>query len=93
MEPDARVFPSLENVGLVFLRQEKWQEAYENTEEVNKIHKRKPWNWLIRYIAASELGKDSETSESQKKWKDLRSPKDIKVLRQYLPSSLQKYIE
>jgi tetratricopeptide (TPR) repeat protein/TolB-like protein len=84
---------ALENVGLVLLGQKKWQEAYDNAEEVNQIYNRLPWNWLIRYVAASELGKDYEATKSQQNWKHLRSPDDVKGLRHLLPKSLQKYIE
>jgi hypothetical protein len=81
--------------GLLYLLDEKWDKAFENS---NKIDKAGPWNWLIRYIAAKEANKSAaEIREAEKKWEGSTGSatvraKNLVELSYYIPKLLKKHL-
>ncbi len=88
-----RIAGSLENLGILRLRQQRWQEAFDQTTEVNKIYDRMRWNWLVRAIAADHLGLEKEVEIAHARWRELKVEGDAKALRSYLPKELHHYLE
>jgi tetratricopeptide (TPR) repeat protein len=83
----------LENVGLVKIKQEKWDEAFNNTEDVLKITDQTHWNWIIRAIAANKLGQRSIAQSAYENWRTKSVPTDRALMSFYLPRTLRVYIE
>ena len=81
---------SLENIGLVYLRQEKWQLALENANRVHDLWSESPWNCLVRRIAAQELGNELVAADAASCWTRFSTPRDRSEIQLYLPETLRE---
>lgn len=84
---------SLENVGMIYIRNEKWQEAMNWTESVNAIHAGMAWNSLLRGIAATKMGLAAEAKTALGIWNTKKKPEDMLELKRFLPPELHEFIE
>lgn len=86
---------SLENIGLAYLNNQQWNEAYRNTSFVLMVHPKKkesPWNALIRGIALTRLGRSEEAAVALEAWAIGADEGDVKALKQYLSAELHEFI-
>jgi tetratricopeptide (TPR) repeat protein len=83
---------SLENISLVYLKQEKWKTALAHTASVNALRDDLAWNWLLRAIAAHQMGDHASASSAYGKWSTLRKADDARELAEYLPKCLHVYL-
>ncbi len=83
---------AFENLGLLFIGNEDWQRALEHTKEVNDLYDKKSWNWLIRAIAAHNLGQIDLAQEAHAKWTALKGNTDLAELKKYIGQQLDAYL-
>ena len=83
---------SLENLGLVYLRQREWQLALDNAESVNELWSESPWNCLFRGIAAQELGDMTVAEDALGCWNEFATDRDRVALELYLPEFLHGHL-
>jgi tetratricopeptide (TPR) repeat protein len=72
---------SQENLGLFYLKHKKWDKAWKNSGDVTELYSDMSWNWMIRYIAAKESGRDDLARVALGKWDDLRQGKGATKVR------------
>lgn len=84
---------SLENVGMIYIRNEKWQEAMNWTESVNALHPGMVWNALFRGIAATKMGLEAEAKTALGIWNTKKKPEDIVELKRFLSPEFHEFIE
>ena len=84
---------ALENVGLIYLKEAKWQQAFQHADKVNSIDRLQSWNWLIRGIAAAKLERNVDAYVSYDEWYKNKRATDPYLLKQLLPDSLHQYID
>lgn len=94
LETDSkRKASTLENIGMIYLKQKKWKTALSHTNSVKAIREDSPWNWLFRAIAAHKIGDDINASSAHRKWSVLRKRSDEKLLLESLPKGLHVYLD
>lgn len=84
---------TLENLGLIYLRNHDWDATLDNAESLNLLDDESSWNWLFTLIAAERRGRDGEATEARKQWNKLRTPQDVEGLKFFLPPDLQSNLE
>ncbi len=84
---------ALENVGLIYLKENQWQEAFQHADKVNSINRQQSWNWLIRGIAAAKLERNVDAYVSFDEWFKYKRSTDPYLLKQLLPESLYQYVD
>ena len=84
---------ALENIGIIYLNREQWQEAFEHADDVNKIESSLGWNWLFRGIAAAQMEHNIDAYVSYDQWFKYRKATDPYLLKQLLPEALHKYVD
>lgn len=82
-----------ENIGLIYLREQQWQLAFEHANEVNRLDVKHAWNWLIRGIAAAKMERNVDAYVSFDKWFKYKRATDPYLLKQFLPESIHAYID
>jgi tetratricopeptide (TPR) repeat protein len=88
--PDQKRF-ALENIGIIYLVQSKWTEAYDWSLELSKMNDATGgWVWLIEALAAERLGKDQERQAAvQEFMNNVWAPEsNVRELSRYLPGDL-----
>lgn len=83
---------SLENLGLIYVRQEQWQKAFDNAQIVRLIDAESSWNWLFLSIAADRLGRKEHAREASARWQEFGTKDDVESLTPLLPATLQSYV-
>jgi tetratricopeptide (TPR) repeat protein len=84
---------ALENIGLIHLREQQWELAFEHANEVNKLDIQHSWNWLIRGIAAAKLERNVDAYVSYDEWYKHKRSTDPYLLKQILPESIHAFID
>ncbi|MBT7952359.1 MAG: tetratricopeptide repeat protein [Gammaproteobacteria bacterium] len=84
---------ALENIGLIYLREQQWSTAYEHAEQVNRLDAMHAWNWLIRGIAAAKLKRNVDAYVSFDKWFKYKKATDPYLLKQLLPEDIHAYVD
>ncbi len=84
---------ALENIGLVYLREQQWQLAFEHANEVNQIDVEHSWNWLIRGIAAAKLKRNVDAYVAYDEWFKYKRATDPYLLKQVLPESIHAFVD
>ena len=84
---------ALENIGLIHLREQQWNQAYQHADEVNKLDAKHSWNWLIRGIAAAKLKRNVDAYVSFDEWFKYRRSTDPYLLKQFLPESIHAFVD
>lgn len=92
-ESDFSKAHALENIGIAWLRESAWRRAFDNTTNINSISDRTSWNWLVRAIAADQLGQQVSAQIALDRWHQLKDPLDAEAIRNYLPPNLRWYID
>ncbi len=82
----------LENIGLIYLKQGKWESALVHSKTINEMSNDLAWNWLFRSIAAYKMGDINLAKSAYEKWIKLQKPSDKKGLEKYLPEQLHFYL-
>jgi tetratricopeptide (TPR) repeat protein len=80
----------LENIGLIYLHQSKWTEAYSWTIELTKSSSGAEWTPMIQALAAEKLGNRQVRDESVKIFiqRNYEPREDLADLASYLPDDL-----
>ena len=82
-----------ENLGLIYMRSERWTDALSLTYELTAMDPSSPWVALFAWIAADKIG-DQDTAElSRARWTALSEPSTVEALRVYLPEDLHRYLD
>lgn len=86
---------AMENKGLVYIRQENWQQALDNSDAVVEMDGAEDarWNFLIREIAADKLGYRDAAKNAHNTWSERATEIDKWELRRLLPEGLHSYLE
>ncbi len=84
---------AFENIGLIHLWEEHWQQAFQHANEVNKLDTQHSWNWLIRGIAAAKLKRNVDAYVSFDEWFKYKRPTDPYLLKQLLPESIHVFVD
>ncbi len=84
---------ALENIGLIYLRAQQWQLAFQHSNEVKRLDSRQTWNWLIRAIAAARLQRNVDAYVAFDEWFKYKRATDPYLLKQLLPESLHAFID
>ena len=82
-----------ENIGLIRIHQQKWNEAFEISDNVIRWNEQSAWIWLVRSIAAFKLENKSTARKAHTKWRNLRTDSDTKRLMKLLPVDFRLYVE
>jgi len=80
-----------ENLGILYLTMEEWQLAFDNTVDAGIIYSETPWNWIVRYIAASQL-KRKDAGATYQAWNRMGQPNDLANLYDYIPRLLTEHL-
>ena len=80
-----------ENLGILYLTMEEWQLAFDNTVDAGNIYSETPWNWIVRYIAASQL-KRKDAGATYQAWNRMGQPNDLANLYDYIPRLLTEHL-
>jgi tetratricopeptide (TPR) repeat protein len=83
---------ALENLGVYYIRNEKWQQAFDHTSEVLGLSEKRAWNWLIRAIAAHQLEYREQAKEASKRWSGMQRRDDFEALQKYIGEKLNVYL-
>ncbi|MCZ6861779.1 MAG: tetratricopeptide repeat protein [Alphaproteobacteria bacterium] len=83
---------AFENLGLLYIGNGEWQRALKHTKEVNDLYDQMSWNWLIRAIAAHNLGQKDLEQEAHAKWTDLNGDADVPEVQTYIGQQLDAYL-
>ena len=84
---------ALENIGLIHIREQQWQLAFQHANEVNQLDTKHSWNWLIRGIAAAKLKLNVDAYVSFDEWFKYKRSTDPYLLKQLLPDSIHVYVD
>ncbi len=84
---------ALENIGLIHLREEQWQQAFQHANKVNELDVQHSWNWLIRGVAAAKLERNLDAYVSFDTWFKYKRSTDPYLLKQYLPESIYAFVD
>ena len=84
---------ALENLGLIYLREQQWLVAYKHAEEINQLDSKHAWNWLIRGIAAAKLKRNVDAYVSFDNWFKYKKATDPYLLKQLLPEPIHVYVD
>ena len=82
---------AFENIGLIHLWEEHWQQAFQHANEVNRLDRQHSWNWLIRGIAAAKLKRNVDAYVSFDEWFKYKRPTDPYLLKQLLPRIFSRF--
>ena len=82
----------LENLGVLYIRNQEWQEAFNNSEKVDGLAEM-AWNSLIRAIAAQKLDQKAAEKEAYSRWLRLHNDRDLQTLRRYIPAEIDAYFQ
>jgi tetratricopeptide (TPR) repeat protein len=82
-----------ENLGLIYLRSERWKDALSLTNELTAIDPSSPWVALFAWIANDKIGERDAAESARSRWTELSGPSDIEALRVYLPEDLHSYLD
>jgi tetratricopeptide (TPR) repeat protein len=83
---------SLENLGLIYVRQSQWQKAFDNAQMVKLIDPESSWNWLFLWISADRLGRKDQSTRAREAWKKFMTSDDVETLKPLLPAELQSFV-
>jgi tetratricopeptide (TPR) repeat protein len=84
---------ALENVGLIYLREQQWQTALDHADELNQLDDTHAWNWLVRGIAAAKLERNVDAYVSFDNWFKFKKSTDPYLLKQILPESVHAFVD
>ena len=90
LTPDEKAY-TLENLGLLYIRNGEWERAMNHTNKVLTINPQLAWSWLMRAIAASKLGRKEIEVKSVKAWEKHREQEDGAELRKYIPIQFDEF--
>ena len=77
---------SLENIGLVYLRQSEWQAAVQLANNVNLIDENGEWNWLFLWIALDKLGETDAAERARTRLVGMQP--NLESVKKYLDDEL-----
>lgn len=83
---------ALENITIFYIKNEKWQLAFDVTTDVQELSENQAWNSILRSFAASKINQNVIAAKSYEQWKNLNGKIDDELF-EYLGDVLTSYVK